>query len=256
MILITEKHILIALLATLILMFFHYVAPLLKKYLSDKSRAFTSFTGGMAVSYVFLDMLPNLVEYNKPIGEYLIAHQALTPFTEVSIYIAALFGFVIYYGIEIHAIKDQENGKGYNQIIYNLHLAMFCLYNFLITYTMGLRAQLSIAGTLLFTLAMAFHFIITDKKFSRLYPYKFTHTGRFILMLFLFIGWICTIIFDPVNVLFAAFMLAFLAGSILLNVFREELPDAKAVNFHAFTLGVLLISLLSLLQIYMLKSVT
>ena len=206
-----------------------------------------SFAGGVAVAYVFLHMLPNLVEYNKPIGRMLLNNQWLTPFTELLIYIVALFGFLIYYGFDLMAAR--YHAKGHNDgRIYGLHLAMFCLYNFLITYTMSLRALASITATVLFTFAMSLHFVLTDRKFSRFYKVQFNHFGRFILITALLVGWLCSVIFDPVNVLIAAFMVAFLAGSVLLNVFREELPATNMTNYWWFSFGAILITLTLLLQ--------
>lgn len=246
---INKTHLLVALVATLILILFHYLSPWFANHLPKKGRAFISFAGGIAVAYVFLEMLPNLVEYNKPIGEFLLSRNWLTPFTELSIYIVALLGFVIYYGLEMLAETKQNTFKKVDDV-YILHLSMFCLYNFLITYTMSLRALTSITATFIFTFAMALHFVITDRKFSRFYPIKFNAKGRFVLILFLFLGWLCTVIFDPVNVLLAAFMLAFLSGSVLLNVFREELPNANLMSFRAFSLGTLLVSTFLLLQVW------
>jgi hypothetical protein len=137
--------------------------------------------------------------------------------------------------------------------VYALHLSMFCLYNFLITYTMSLRARNSITATLLFTLAMALHFVLTDRKFTRLYQPRFDHAGRYILIGALFVGWLCSVIFDPVNVLISAFMVAFLAGFVLLNVFREELPAAELTNFYWFAFGALSIALTLLLQTWAAK---
>lgn len=247
MIWINQPHLWIALVATLFLMVFHYLSPWIANRLPD-SKAFVSFSGGVAVSYVFLHMLPNLVEYNKPIGEFLIAQQWLTPFTELVIYLFALAGFLIYYGLDCRAESYKERGRGNNQV-YRLHLSMFCIYNFLITYTMAIRSLTGFTATALFTLAMALHFVLTDRKFVYFYPNKFDHLGRFILICALFIGWICSVIFDPVNVLIAAFMVAFLAGSVLLNVFREELPVNGMLNYRWFVLGSSCIVIVLLLQI-------
>ena len=43
-------------------------------------------------------------------------------------------------------------------------------------------------------------------------------------------------------------MTAFLAGSILLNVFREELPNSNLTSYRWFVLGVSLITVIMLLQ--------
>jgi len=249
MIWINDSHLLVAFGATLFLILFHYASPWFANHLPDNGKAFSSFAGGVAVSYVFLDMLPNLVEYNKPIGQFLQKNQWLTPFTELLIYIFALFGFLIYYGLDLLAEGYRCEGDN-DSFIYELHLTMFCLYNFLITYTMSLRALSSITATILFTVAMALHFMLTDRKFTRFYSDRFNRVGRFLLMNALLIGWLCSVIFDPVNVLIAAFMVSFLAGSILLNVFREELPATESTSYWWFSLGAVLTLFVLLLQVW------
>lgn len=247
MLLINKLYVLVALLATLFLILSHSLSPWFSKRFPDKSKAFVSFAGGVSVSYVFLDMLPNLVEYNKPIGEYLLEKHWLTSFTQVSIYIVALFGFLIYYGFDLFAAR-YETQKHDNRGIYLLHLAMFSIYNVLITYTMSLRALTGITYTVLFTFAMALHLVLTDRKFSRMFPVRFRHFGRLVLSTALFTGWFLSAVFDPIRVLFVAFMTAFLAGSILLNVFREELPNSDLASFRWFAFGSLLIAVISFMQ--------
>lgn len=247
MVWINASHLWIAFAATLILIVFHYLSPWFANHLPGNGRAFVSFSGGVAVAYVFLHMLPDLVEYNKPIGRFLLSSQWLTPFTELLIYIVALFGFLIYYGFDLLAQRHHEKGHD-DGMVYGLHLTMFCLYNFLITYTMSLRARSSLTATVLFTFAMALHFVLTDRKFCKFYPIRFNHLGRFLLISALLVGWLCSVIFDPVNVLIAAFMLSFLAGSVLLNVFREEFPATGLTSYCWFSFGSLLITFILLLQ--------
>jgi hypothetical protein len=247
MIWINQPHLLIALAATLLLMLFHYLSPWLANRLPN-SKSFISFSGGVAVAYVFLHMLPSLVEYNKPIGEFLIDQQWLTSFTELLIYLFALAGFLIYYGFDCRAENYKVKGLGDNSV-YRLHLSMFCIYNFLITYTMAIRSVAGLTSTLLFTIAMALHFVLTDRKFCYFYTDKFDHIGRFILISALFIGWLCSVIFDPVDVLIAAFMVSFLAGSVLLNVFREELPASGMLSYCWFVFGSVSIAIVLLLQV-------
>ena len=242
-----ESHLWVAFAATIFLVVFHYLSPWFANHLPGNGRAFVSFAGGVAVAYVFLHMLPDLVEYNKPIGRFLSNNQWLTPFTELLIYIVSLLGFLVYYGFDLLAERYREEGHD-DALVYKLHLMMFCFYNFLITYTMSIRALSSITATILFTFAMALHFVLTDRKFSRFYKARFNHAGRFWLISALFVGWVFSVIFDPVNVLIAAFMLAFLAGSILLNVFREELPATELTSFYWFSFGTMLITFILLLQ--------
>ena len=246
---IDKSYIWIALIATLFLMLTHALSPWFSKQLPGQGKAFISFAGGASVGYVFLEMLPNLVEYNKPIGEYLLQNKWLTSFTELSIYIVALVAFLIYYGFDLFAERYQAE-KHDNRIVYLLHLVMFCIYNLIITYTMSLRTLTGITYTVLFTFAMALHFVLTDRKFNRMYPSRFKHFGRVFLSISLFAGWLLSAIFDPIRVLFVAFMTAFLAGSILLNVFREELPNSDIASFRWFAFGSLLIAVILLFQVW------
>lgn len=239
MIFLMKSTLFISLLVSLILMVFHYLSPWLAKHLPAKGRAFISFAAGTSVAYVFLDMLPNLVEYNKPIGQFLIANFHLTRLTELAIYIFTLLGFGVFYGLDLLAESYQKNDNR----LYVLHLLMFGVYNFLITYTMSLRVDVSLLATILFTLTMALHFVLGDQKFCRLYPLRFDRWGRFILIFCLFMGWLFSVIFDPVNVLVLAFLTSFLAGSVLFNVFREELPSSNLSSYPWFVLGVFMISI-------------
>ena len=247
MIWINDIHLWFAFAATIFLMLFHYLSPWFGHHLPDNGSRFTSFAGGVAVAYVFLHMLPSLVEYNKPIGHFLLKSKWLTPFTELTIYIVALIGFLIYYGFDLLAERYRDAGHD-DELVYGLHLTMFCLNNFLITYTMSLRTVSSMTATVLFTFTMALHFVLTDSKFDRFYTVRFNHAGRFFLICALFIGWLFSVIFDPVNVLVEAFMVAFLAGSVLLNVFREEMPSTGLTSYCWFSFGVLLITFILLLQ--------
>lgn len=244
---INKAHLWIAFAATVFLMLSHLAGSLFSKFLPSEGKGFISFAGGVSVAYVFLDMLPNLVEYNKPIGQFLLNNRWLTPFTELSIYIVALIGFLIYYGVDLFAQHNQTATHD-NRMIYRLHLILFCIYNGLITYTMSLRVLTSMTYTVLFSFAMALHFVLTDRNFCRIYPVRFNHLGRVFLNVSLLIGWCLSAIFDPVQVLLVAFMMAFLAGSILFNVFREELPNSSLARFRWFVLGAVFTTVILLLQ--------
>jgi len=56
---------------TLVLAAFHWLAPRLCRLPGIPERVITSFSGGFAVSFVFLHMLPGLLESKDAIGEFL-----------------------------------------------------------------------------------------------------------------------------------------------------------------------------------------
>ena len=236
---------------TVALMLCHYLSPIITRIQWVNSRKITSFSGGVAVAYVFLHMLPSLVEGNQTIGKLLARTQTLSPLLDLGIFVIALFGFNIYFGLEILASRTKETDKFGKLQVYYLHLFMYGVYNFLITYTMPLRVQSGIFYAIIFTFAMGLHFIFMDRSFNRNFYAHFSVSGRLFLTFTLFFGWFITFITNPINTVVVSFMIAFLAGSILYTVFREELPASQSSSFISFTCGTLLITVILIaLDIY------
>jgi len=228
-----------ALIITLVLMIAHYLSPLLTKSLLLGDRQIASFSGGVAVAYVFLHMLPELVEGNEAIGHLLKTTVHETTLFDLSIFVVALIGFLFFYGLELLALRTGGQSSGSSVTVYHLHLGTYCLKNFLITYTMPLRVQTGLFFSIVFTGAMSLHFILHDRGFNRHFPRLFSLHGRLLLLGSLFLGWLVTALTEPVNVLLVSLMIAFLSGSIMYNVFKEELPQERQSSYLWFTIGLL-----------------
>ncbi len=104
-------NIYIALWITLALMLCHVLAPYWLKRPLFNTLEFGSFAGGAAISYVFLHMLPSLIEAKEPLGHALSQYRLLSPLFDIIIFIIALLGFNIYYGLECLA-QRQAHKKG------------------------------------------------------------------------------------------------------------------------------------------------
>jgi len=236
---ITLGSLLGALIITLVLMAAHYLSPLLTSSRVLGDRQFASFSGGVAVAYVFLHMLPELVEGNEAIGEVLksIVHE--TALFDLSIFAVALIGFLVFYGLELLAFQGGGQASDSSAKVYRLHLGIYCLKNFLITYTMPLRVQTGVFFSIVFTVAMSLHFILQDRGFNRHFPKRFYLQGRLLLLGSLFLGWLITALTEPINVLLVSLMIAFLSGSIMYNVFKEELPQERQSSYLWFAIGLL-----------------
>lgn len=111
------------------------------------------------------------------------------------------------------------------------------VYNGLITYTMALRVRTGLLFALLFTVAMGLHFILTDRSLQEHYPRRFRRQGRVLLAASLVGGWVLGLAFAPTSTLVVALLTAFLGGSVLLNVFKEELPEERGSSFVWFLVG-------------------
>lgn len=215
-------------------------------------RALGSFAGGAAVSYVFLHLLPALTREKEEVGEALDDVLDVTPLLELAVFLVALSGFVVLYGLERLAVlsgsgrrPDDGAGPGDPPVgVYRVHLGSFALYNGLITYTMPLRFQTGTAFALLFALAMGLHFVLTDRALAEHYPRRFAHTGRLVLAGALLVGWLLAAVAGAPGTLVVTLLTALLAGGILLNVFKEELPAAGRSSFGWFLGGTALYALL------------
>jgi hypothetical protein len=249
----TGQSLLGSLAIALVLAALHLAAPRIRGLPFVPERATGSFAGGLAVAYVFLHLLPELAAGNEAIGEALSDVLQPTPLVDLGIFLVALAGFTAFYGLERLADRrtavaagPQPDGRAVEPGagIYRLHLASFMVYNALITYTMALRLRTGVLFAVLFTVAMGLHFVLTDRGLAERYPRQFSTRGRLLLAAALVLGWVLSAVLAPTSALLVALLTALLAGSILLNVFKEEIPSDRRSSFGWFVTGLVLYSAL------------
>lgn len=236
-----------ALVIAVLLAGLHLAAPRIRKLPFVPETATGSFAGGLAVAYVFLHLLPELVEGNEAIGEVLADVVEPTPLVDLGIFLVALAGFTAFYGLErlantqhAEAVESGADAGATSAGVYTLHLGSFLVYNALITYTMALRLRTGVAFAVLFAVAMGLHFVLTDRGLEENYPRRFDARGRLALAAALVVGWALAAVFAPTSTVLVALLTALLAGSILLNVFKEELPSNRRSSFSWFLIGLIL----------------
>ena len=252
-----------ALVITLLLMALHLAAPRLRGLPLVPERVTGSFAGGLAVAYVFLHLLPELVEGNEAVGEALSDVVEPTPLLDLSVFVVALAGFAAFYGLDrlarsrAHPVPagpgtggagsgggggggGRRDGGPEPAGVYWLHLGSFMVYNALITYTMALRLETGVAFAVLFAIAMGLHFVLTDRSLEEHYPHRFPRSGRVLLAAALLLGWGADALVAPTSTVVVALLTALLGGSILLNVFKEELPSSRRSSYGWFLAGLTL----------------
>ena len=240
--------------ATAVLVVLHLLAPRVRTLPGVPDRVVGSFAGGIAIAYVFLHLLPELAEGNEGVGEVLSDVIEVDAVLELSIFLVALTGFTVLYGLErlaersgsprarVHAgggeIVEQDEPP---PAVFWLHLATFSVYNALITYSLPLRFRTGMTFALLFVLAMALHFVLTDRSLEEHYPRRFSRWGRFVLAGALLLGWVLAVVAAPTSTVVVTLLTALLGGGILLNVFKEELPGAGTRSSYPwFLVGLVL----------------
>lgn len=227
----------IALALTLVLATLHLAAPRLRRLPGVPESALGSFAGGISVAYVFVHLLPELAEGNEKIGEALEETVRSTALLDLAIFAVALVGFSVFYGLEHLARRARGHEPGG---LFSIHLGAFAIYNGLIAYTMPLRVRTGLDFALLFTAAMGLHYVLIDRGMLEHYPRRFRAWGRYLLAACLLAGWLVAAVAAPTNTIAVSLLTAALGGSILLNVFKEELPSDRAASFGWFLVGVLL----------------
>jgi zinc transporter ZupT len=198
-----------------------------------------SIAGGVSVAYVFVHIFPELSEGQEELeqtGRFAIG------FLEHHVYLVALIGFTIFYGLERIAKASRQRqrkageGDKTSSDIFWLHIASFAIYNALIGYLLVHREDGGFFNLLFFSLAMALHFIVNDDGLREHHKSVYDKIGRWILVGAIILGWVIGEATELPQAAIAV-LFAFLAGGIILNVLKEELPEDRESRFWAFALG-------------------
>lgn len=214
--------------------------------------AWLSAFGGVSVAYVFVHLLPELAEGQEAIegrgeggGEHAPAEGPLLEFLENHVYLVALIGLAVFYGVEKHSLEsrrqdDRRTGAaGTGAGAFWLSIASFAVYNAVIGYLL-LRGDLDELGALaLYTFALGVHFVINDFALREHHKERYERAGRWVIAAGVLVGWLIGVLTDvPERVI--AMVIAFIAGGVILNVMKEELPGERQARFAPFAAGVVL----------------
>lgn len=190
-----------------------------------------SFSGGLAVSYIFVYLLPTLHKEQTNIEE---PYRHFTMESEV--YFAGLIGVVLFLGIQI-IIK--QNYISHTSSFWSA-ISFYALYNALVSYTV-LSFEVSGIQAVFYCFAIGLHFIAVAHDMWREFPDEYTKYGRYMLALGIVIGWIFALSTD-LRPLFKAFIFSLVSGAMIFTVFKHELPSEKETHFPSFLAAVLIYS--------------
>jgi hypothetical protein len=208
-----------------------------------------SLASGISVAYVFVHVLPEL---NAAQQGFTLQPIGGLAFLEHHVYLLALIGLVAFYGLERSAklsqLQNRRAGKSEMTTVsvFWIHIASFAIYNALIGYLLVHREEPEFFNLMLFFIAMAMHFIVNDFGLRENHKWPYDRVGRWVLAGAVLIGWAIgthlRIHQVPMTILFA-----FLAGGIVLNILKEELPEERESRFGAFAFGAAAYTILLLL---------
>jgi hypothetical protein len=254
-----------ALVAALVLALVHVATPALRFLGGTPRSLWLSLAGGVSVAYVFVHLLPELAEGQREVSRALGPHGAVggvaglvgLGFAERHVYLIALAGLAAFYGLDKLAKRDRgqrAEGEGgtlddatrpspgvdpeaaTSAGVFWIHIASFGLYNVLIGYLLLHREVPGLASLAFFAVAMALHFLVTDFGLVEDHKHRYRTPGRWLLVAALGVG-VALGMATELSKAMIAVLVALLAGGVILNVLKEEVPSERQSRFWAFALG-------------------
>jgi zinc transporter ZupT len=230
----------VSLIAVIALAIVHIFAGKLRFLHGTPRSAWLSVAGGVSVAYVFVHLLPDLSEAQETINENVDEGLSLL---EHHVYLIALVGLAVFYGLERVAVTSRRRRRSTDgrdatsHGVFWLHVSAFAAYNALIGYLIHQRGEEGRVRVLaLFAIAMGLHFVVTDFGLREHYKDAYHQVARWVLTAAILLGWAIGLT-GEVHEAALAVLLAFLAGGVILNVLKEELPENRESRFWAFILG-------------------
>lgn len=185
---------------------------------------FLSFGGGVAIAYVFVDLLPKLCKNNLVVQK---AFSGIIPYAERHVYVVALAGFLLFFFInKTHSLKLRNH-------TFWLSMSSYALFNFLVGYAVVDKDNPEVQPLALFTFAMALHYFTNDYTLCKMHGHAYEQKGRWFLIASLFLGWILGTLFE-LSETAIALLSAFIGGGMIMNVIGHELPSENPNSLGSF----------------------
>jgi hypothetical protein len=220
-----ENRVLAGALAALALALVHWFAGNLRfLHVVPRSR-WLSVAGGVSVAYAAVHLLPELEEHRR----------VLAGTVQRGAYLLTLAGILTFYGLEKLARGKSDTGGGTTSAVFWLHIGSFAVYNALIGYALTSEER-ELGSLLLFVFALGLHFVVNDYGLRQHHRELYLRRGRWIISAAVFLGWLIGAL-AAIPAAATAVVVGFLAGGILLNTFKEELPEERESRFWWFVLG-------------------
>lgn len=232
--------------AALLLALVHVATPSLRFLDGPPRSVWLSVAGGVSVAYVFVHFLPELAAGQRALAQ---ASGAVGP-AERHVYLVSLTGLLAFYGLdrlaktsrsgregtEVRHGRGSEGEEATGQGVFWIHMASFAAYNLLAGYLLLHREDQGTTALVVFTIAMALHFLVTDYGLNEDHKAPYRRVGRWVLVTAVVAGWAAGAMTEVSEFVVAA-LTAFLGGGIVLNVLKEEVPSERQSRFWAFALG-------------------
>ena len=216
------------------------VAPKIDALRGVPRSRWLSFAGGVAVTYVFLKLLPELTKAQREIMHH---HPSAAWLREHMLFVVALVGATLLFGIERAAKRTKEQRKSRGEEprsaawVFWLHTAVMSVYVAFIAYLLfreGKQRPLTV-GVL--GGVMALHFTGIAVALADDYRSLQSRWGRWLLAASVLAGAAVGYARKVPDIVYHV-VLAVLAGAVIFSVIKEEIPPEQQSRFWALAVGV------------------
>lgn len=229
-------------LAAVLAMALAHAAARAAEFLHGRPRSrVLSLSAGISVAFVFVHLLPELHRSQRLISES-ADPQAFTV-GERHVFLVALIGLTIFYGLELlvqrghHPASLRADGTSASTGMFWIHMVVFALYNALAGFVVVDRARNMPHDFVPFAFALVLHLLVIDVALRERHRGLYDRIGRWLLAAMPLLGW-AVAQSTSVSPESMSVLLSLLAGAMILNVLKEELPPDRESRFWAFALGV------------------
>ncbi len=210
----------------LVFMAIHLYAPYCRRWLAHREHRVYSLGGGMAVAYAILMLLPELERSHLHVGD--------------AIHVVVLAGLVAFYAIEMRLHHHKARGADGESIpAAALHVGIGWIYTWAIIFAMPEQVVLHGHAALFTAIAIGVHLLYKDYLMSAHENGAYVLWGRYVLATAPLTAWVMGLIIEPSEHV-ADLIIAILAGYLLQNIFRNELPSVRSSRLGAFIAGAFL----------------
>ena len=187
-----------------------------------------SFCAGVALAYVFLHLLPELGQMQQELLEHL-GEERPNPWFREHLYVLSFIGLLGFQLVD--TLSRKRDSTGTPLFSDRVEMAFFALYAALIGYLIMENAELD-RPILLITIALAAHLFGTDLDLAERYDRPFVKRESYVFAAATIVGMIVAMV-SQVNDAGIMIGYAVLAGALLINTLRTELPEpAKVRNLY------------------------
>ena len=216
----------------------HYYRGMTREF----SRRWQALSSGVAVAYVFGEILPELAWHGPTVAAS--AFGSLLD-TKKRVYLWALGGFVTFAALS--RLRYGRKGEARHGTLYfGGTLTGYALYVVLIGYLLVSREASSYGELALYVVAIGLHLFMIDGELAGHFERRYAHAGRFLLAGCALLGWglgIAEAMPDTVT----ARLFAVLAGGILIPSAHAETRAEAGARFWWFVWGAIAYAIILML---------